>query len=237
MTQDIIREAIECVEENSYKRSDGKWLEQLVVEVASHVQEWDLERCWLWSEWPDQQQELPKSTGTDVGIDVVAIRRTDSKHIAIQCKSRQLDNVEQGADISKREVDSFAAASSDPDFWAERWIITNGGNSLSKNALAVIPDFHPIKLINIRQDLQQQQASFPEPAEACPHCAPNPQNEERRQSKNCMQSEAVSESVRILREHERSESGGLCLLGRRAEKSFCLAARGKHGYHSASWRN
>ena len=41
------------------------------------------------------------------------------------------------------------------------------------------------------------------------HCEPNPDGEVRRQSKSCMQSEAIAESVRTLREHEQSDSGGL----------------------------
>ena len=61
--------------------------------------------------------------------------------------------------------------------------------------------------MNIAHDLLQQRAAFTH--EECPHCEPNPDGEERRQTKTCMQNEAVAESVRILREHTQSESGGL----------------------------
>ena len=65
----------------------------------------------------------------------------------------------------------------------------------------------PVKMVNIANDLLQQRAAFA--YEECPYCQPNPDDEERQQSKSCMQAEAISESVRILREHERSSSGGL----------------------------
>ena len=65
----------------------------------------------------------------------------------------------------------------------------------------------PVKMVNIAHDLQQQQAAFT--YEECPHCQHNPDGEERRQSKTCMQTEAINESVRILKEHEQSQSGGL----------------------------
>ena len=55
--------------------------------------------------------------------------------------------------------------------------------------------------------LQQQEAN--RVAEECPHCQPNPDGEWRMQTKTCMQNEAVAQSVRILREHEQSASGGL----------------------------
>ena len=67
-----------------------------------------------------------------MGIDCVALRRSDGEHIAIQCKSRQLDEHGRGNPINKEEFDSFASASAD-QFWAERWIITNGDNPLGNN--------------------------------------------------------------------------------------------------------
>ena len=65
----------------------------------------------------------------------------------------------------------------------------------------------PVKVVNIANELLQQQAAFIH--EECPHCEPNPDGEERRQTKTCMQTEAIAESVRILKEHEQSDSGGL----------------------------
>ena len=141
-----------------------------------------------------------------MGIDAVAIRRGDNQYIAIQCKARQLDERGDGAPIEKGETDKFASASAD-GFWAERWIVTNGNNPLSNNAQQVLSmTSKPIKLVNITSDLMQQQSAPTD--EECPHCAPNPDGEWRPRTKSCMQTEAVDESVRILREHEQSETGG-----------------------------
>lgn len=205
--REIIEEAIRTVAEKSPVCTNGKWLENLTVEASPHIKEWDIERCYLWSEWPEREGRFPGTTHQDVGIDAVGIRRSDGEHIAIQCKSRRLDEHGRGADIPKADIDKFANASAG-DLWAERWVVTNGDNRLGGNTLQVV-SMHtkPIKMVNVASDLTQQQANFT--AEECPHCERNPEGEERRQSKSCMQTEAIAEAVRILREHEHSESGGL----------------------------
>ena len=137
----------------------------------------------------------------------MAIRRSDGEYVAIQCKARQLDDDGNGAPIEKGETDKFASASAN-EFWAERWIVTNGNNPLSNNARQVLSMAgKPIKLVNITSDLLQQQSAPTD--EECPHCVPNPDEEWRPRTKSCMQSEAISESVRILEEHAQSDSGGL----------------------------
>ena len=60
--------------------------------------------------------------------------------------------------------------------------------------------------VNLTTDLQQQQSTPSD--EECEHCASNTDDEWRPRTKSCMQSEAVSESVRILEEHAKSDSGG-----------------------------
>ena len=203
----IIENAIAIVAEMSPQSTDGTWLEDVTVAVGPYVKEWDVARCYLWSEWPDREIHFPGTTNQDIGIDCVAIRRSDREHVAIQCKSRQLNAAGQGAPISKGEIDSFASTSAG-EFWAERWIVTNGDNPVSGNSQqAMSMTDKPVKMVSIANDLLQQQGAFT--YEECPHCEPNPDGEERRQSKSCMQAEAIAESVRILREHEKSESGGL----------------------------
>ena len=203
----IIENAIAIVAEMSPQSTDGTWLEDVTVAVGPHVKEWDIARCYLWSEWPDRESHFPGTTNQDIGIDCVAIRRSDSEHVAIQCKSRQLNAAGQGAPISKGEIDSFASTSAG-EFWAERWIVTNGDNPVSGNSQqAMSMTDKPVKMVSIANDLLQQQAAFT--YEEWPHCEPNPDGEEPRQSKSGMQAEAIAESVRILREHEKSESGGL----------------------------
>ena len=203
--QTTIATAIAILAEANPQQTGGKWLENLTVDVAPFIRDWNIAECWHWAEWPERELKQRQSTGQDTGIDVVALNR-DGEYIAIQCKSRQLDEHGRGDSINKPEIDSFASASSD-DFWSERWIVTNGDNPLGRNAVSAVPKSRPIKVINIANDLVQQQAAFTD--ENCPHCEPNPDGEERRQSKSCMQAEAIANSVHILREHEQSETGGL----------------------------
>ena len=203
---DVIEKAIATVAEASREQTGGKWLENLTVNAGPHIKDWNIAQCWAWSEWPEREAQFPGTTNQDVGIDCVAVRR-DGEHIAIQCKSRQLDEHGHGNPINKEEFDSFASASADP-FWSERWIVTNGDNPLGNNVKQTLAmASKPVKMFIIGNDLLQQQAAFIH--EECPHCEPNPDEEERRQTKTCMQTEAIAESVRILREHERSDSGGL----------------------------
>ena len=207
VTRATIDEAIRIVNEMSPQATDGKWLEDLTAAVGPHIRDWDIAQCFPWGEWPERETNFPNTTNQDVGIDVVAVRRSDGSHIAIQCKSRELDEHGSGSAITKEETDKFASASAG-EFWAERWLVTNGNNPLSNNAQQVLSMTNkPIKAVNIANDLLQQQATFI--PDECPHCAPNPDGEECRQSKSCMQTEVIANSVRKLREHEQSESGGL----------------------------
>ena len=206
-TQDLIRKSISTIAEMSPQSTDGQWLEKLTVAVGPHIKEWDVALCHPWAEWPEREQQFPGTTDQDVGIDAVAVRRSDGEYIAIQCKARKLDERGNGDPINKKETDKFASASAG-EFWAERWVVTNGNNPLSNNAQQVLSMTNkPIKMVNIANDLLQQQATFIH--EECPHCEPNPDSEERRQTKTCMQTEAIAKSVRILKQHEQSESGGL----------------------------
>ena len=201
VAQEMIDNAIDRVAEGSSQPTGGKWLEYLTAGVAPYIREWDIDHAYAWGEWPE------RPTDQDVGIDVVAIRRSDGEHIAIQCKSRQLDEHGRGSPINKDEFDSFASASSG-DVWAERWIVTIGDTPLGFNVKPMLAmNTKPVKMVNIANDLFQQRAAFA--YEECPHCQPNPDGEERKQSKSCMQAEAISESVRILQEHEQSSVGGL----------------------------
>ena len=203
-----IEKAIGITTEMNPQNTDGTWLEDLTVQVGPYIKDWDIDRCYPWSEWPEREYHYPNSTKQDVGIDAVATRSGDGEYVAIQCKARQLDTNGQGDPIRKTEIDTFANTSSG-SFWAERWVVTNGDNPLSDNIVqAVSADQKPIKLVNLTSDLlQEQQVTLP--AEECPHCLPNPDGESRPQTKSCMQADAISESVHILKEHAQSGSGGL----------------------------
>ena len=204
----IIDDAIDEIDATSSSSTDGKWLEYLTAKVAPHLKEWDIDLAWPWTDWEEREERFPGTTNQDIGIDVVAERRSDGELIAIQCKSRKLNAEGRGSDITKREADSFLSSSAER-IWAERWIVTNGNAKLSSNieqTLSMSPK--PLKLVNIHADLASQN-QITQIAEDCAHCQSDPDPETAVQTKSCMQDEAVETSVRILREHERSESGGL----------------------------
>ena len=206
--QAVIRQAIDAVDEMSPHQTDGAWLEDIAVAAGPHIRDWDIAECYHWADWPQRQAHFPGATKRDVGIDAVAVRRSDGAHIAIQCKARQLDADGKGDAIPKHEVDSFAHASVD-DFWAERWIVTNGDNPITANVLqtaSISRNPKPLKVVNIAADLRQQAAAF---ASDDDNAQPAADGEPPPQTKTSMQNEAVAESVRILQEHAKSHSGGL----------------------------
>ena len=204
---DITKQAIDKLELMRDQQSGGKWLEVLTAGVGPYIKEWDITRCWTWTEWPDRETKFPGSTNQDIGIDVVAMRRSDGRHVAIQCKSRRLEKSTPVA-ILKSELDSFANSSSNP-FWAERWLVANGEAPFSlqaEQALSMAGADRPIKPVNIHADLLSQSGGQDE--QPCPHCQPNAP-ETARQTKQCMQDEAVDTAVRVLQDHVQSDSGGL----------------------------
>ena len=203
-----IEAAISEIAEMSPQETDGKWLERLTVEAAPRIREWDIGDAWLWGDWPGRASEFPNSTKLDVGIDVVAVRRSDGAHIAIQCKSRKLDADGHGSDIGYAEISKFATAAGS-EFWVENWLVTNGANELARGAAqAISMRGKPIKPVNITADLEaQRDSNNASDAEYCARCE-NPEDPDAVQAKSCMQREAISASVRLLRDHADSDSGG-----------------------------
>ncbi len=167
--QRTIESAIEKTAEMNPQETDGEWLEVVTVESSPYIKEWDIKECWHWDKWPDREANFPDTTRLDVGIDAVAVRRSDGEHIAIQCKSRQLDDEGRGSSISNSEISKFAAASA-ADFWSERWVVTNGDNPLGSGAeQSASMHGKPLKLVDITNDLRQQrQANVQD--EDCAHC-------------------------------------------------------------------
>ncbi len=191
-----IAKALAEIAQTSQHQTDGKWLEYLTRDCAPLIADWDVSDAWLWPDWPDRGS-------VDLGIDVVAQRKSDGSYVAIQCKSRKLDEHGRGADIAKTEFDSFLAHSADA-VWAERWLVVNGDVRLGHNAEATVGQ-KPVKRINIESDLRKQQdmARPPRP-EPCPHC----DGSGDRRTRDCMQEEAITTSVTLLREHAKANDNG-----------------------------
>ena len=185
----------------------GKWLERLTAQISPYIKEWDISHCWTWAEWPDRERLLPETTNQDNGIDAVAIDSSGA-HIAIQCKSRQLDENGRGNVIDRPEIASFISESEN-DLYTQRWLITNGDNRLNERAERTNSQLNKkIKLINLHADLTAQaRGSIRD--EECPHCQLNPDGEWRRQSKTCMQNDAVDSVVSRLRGQLETDLDGI----------------------------
>ncbi len=90
-------------------------MEDIAEQVGPLIKEWDISACYLWTKWPERETYFPDTTGQDIGIDAVAIRRSDGEHIAIQCKARKLDIQEFVSDEgrirdSARNIDTYLGA-------------------------------------------------------------------------------------------------------------------------------
>ena len=179
----------------------------MTVDVATHIKEWDISEAALWSDWAKTQSRFRNITKQDIGIDVVAVRRSDGKHIAIQCKARKLDEQGQGANIQTDEINKFLASTTH-EFWDELWLVTNGVNHVTANTQSRSSiQRKPLTVINIHADLcQAHDAMLTQDDNLHP---PHSDADIPQQTRTSMQDEAVAESVRILQEHERTNSGGL----------------------------
>ena len=205
--QEVISRAIELAAEMGPQQTDGKWLEKLIEDTAELIKDWDIAKCQPWAKWDDRKRHFPKSTEKDLGIDLVAVRRSDGEYIAIQSKSRQLDESNSGNSIGFDELSTFIGLSA-TEVWAERWVVTNGNCHFGDNLRHVgsMTD-KPIKLVNIVNDLLQQQISYT--VEVSAHYEPHTEGEDvARQTKTSMKTEAIDTSVHLLRLAQ-SNSGGL----------------------------
>ena len=205
---DAIVQALETLEEAKSEPTGGKWLERLTAQIAPYIKEWDIADCWTWAEWPDRERLLPDTTRQDNGVDAVAINRSTGTHIGIQCKSRQLDENGRGNDIDRPEITSFISESEN-ELYTERWLITNGDNRLNERAERTNAQLSKkIKIINLHADLTAQaQGNIRD--EECTHCQSNPDGEWRKQSKTCMQNDAVNSAVTKLRGQLETEIDGI----------------------------
>ena len=180
-------DALVEIEESSRRATDGKWLERLTADYAPLIAEWDVREAWTWEEWPGKNHP-------DSGIDVVA-ERGDGELIAIQCKSRELDDQGSGAPINKGEIDSFIAESSSiGTSFAERWLVVNGAVNVNDNAQRVMAG-NKVAHINLYADIKKQHdGARSAHLEGCPHCQPDA-DAAAKQTRDCMQREAVQVSV------------------------------------------
>ena len=209
LPQQIVSDAIKELHEKSKHSSDGTWLESLTQQVAPHIKDWDVSHCWSWKDWPQRNELAPDVGSRDIGIDLVAQRGSDGKLIAIQCKSRRLDEEGKGSSIGLEEIGKFVTASKS-EMWAERWLITNGNVSIASGARSALSMDRDNTILekNLASDLLLQSEAFVI-EEECPHCSFDPSKSGVRRTKSCMQREVVEKSVRILCQNKEFDSGGI----------------------------
>ena len=186
--QQIVADAIKQIDDTSKTPTDGKWLEKMTAEVLPLIKRLDVAECWLWDDWPALKDypELAVLKGSN-HFDCIAQRGSDEKWIAIECKSRVLNQHGRGEDIGQEEVGKFTSTV-DSDIFAEMWLVTNGDFSITTNAAqrqaAGGNRLHPV---NLRANLAIQRSAYP-PLEDAGSI----------QSKTAMQTEVVNTCVDLL---------------------------------------
>ena len=183
--REILYSAREEIEIESLQKTDGKWLEDLTVQVAPLISEWDVCEAWLWDDWSGSREAGESYVNQiDSGIDVVA-RRRDGNLVAIQCKSRRIIRGENINSISENECNKFIGEIAvDSQLWAERWLVTNGPVSASFD-LGV----HDLRLLNLKAVIGKQLDLLDNEAQI---------------SRDKMQQQAIGECVKGLQENRNS---------------------------------
>ena len=119
-----LERALESLDLHDQDAGDGLWLEDLVADVATLIQEWDLDRIHPWSDWPEREQLLGEDVGPqDIGIDLVA-RTKSEEWVAIQCKGKGRAKNGQRRKLTKPDVRDFLSAVGS-EIWGGRWIVSN----------------------------------------------------------------------------------------------------------------
>ena len=203
---------LEC---NARQQTAGLWLEDLTAEVATHIRDWNVDGCWRWADWPDRHEAMPEGTPqVDVGIDLVARRRDDGGWIAIQVKARRLNVQGEGERVTAGELDKFLSAAANSAVWAERWLVVNGAVPLGGHSPGKVSmSGAPVKVVNVAAAVESQRAALSAHSETdtCPHCDAGADagaedgEEPPKQTRSCMQREAVRTAVERLRANEQAD--------------------------------
>ena len=213
----VVDDALEELDEYAQQETDGTWLEDLTVRVAALLRDWNVDHCWRWEDWPDRAEVMPEGTpDRDVGIDLVARRRDDGGWIAIQAKSRKLNELGEGAPVASGELNKFLAAAANTAVWRERWMVVNGavqlgGYSSGKAQMSGAP----VKVQNVAQACADQRAALTagRDTDACPCCdadgALATDGSPPTQTRSCMQREAVTTATELLRTNEQFDEDGI----------------------------
>lgn len=127
-----LRKALNEIDKRSTNQVErGKAFEDMIKVYLEHddVQKQYYSKVWHYEDWA---KLFPEHSSTDIGIDLVASLSNENGFCAIQCKYYA-----SGSEISKKDLDSFIAASS-ADIFVRRVLIDTSEKSLGRNAQSVI---------------------------------------------------------------------------------------------------
>ena len=140
------KEALDEIRESSLSQAEkGGRFERLILQLFREdpLYRQEYRQVWLWHDWPDRRSR-------DLGIDLVAERADGAGFAAIQCKC-----YDEGASVSKQEVDAFLAASGKRGF-TSRFFITTGALSGAPLKQLTDPRNDPPVSILYTQDLNER---------------------------------------------------------------------------------
>ena len=150
-----LERALSALEQHDDDAGDGKWLETLVEDVATLIQEWDIEAIHPWADWPEREEVLGEEVGPeDIGIDLVG-RRKGRRWIAIQCKGKGRGNDGTRRRLTKDDVQSFLSAIGS-DEWAGRWIVSNADPTRNSANLGHALQTHEVSFVEIAGPVRRE---------------------------------------------------------------------------------
>ena len=145
-------ELLKRIEEvSSSQRDKGtrfETLSRVFFEEAKSEYSGRFTKVQTFAEWSRTTPNFPFSK-QDIGIDLVATRAEDGLYAAIQCKFYGQDER-----VDSASIDSFIAASSNPEFFAERIVIaTNSADKWTNHARQKMAFAKPAIQLLTREDL------------------------------------------------------------------------------------
>ena len=152
---------------------------------------------WKYVEWANLHPEYSDS-GSDAGVDLVAQENETGRFCAIQVKCYAPDAV-----VSKRDLDAFIAASSNPEIYGSRILVTTG-KELTRQAqeqlrkkVPIVQEIYRHQLEESAVDWSFEKARAREPFKLRPH-----------------QKQALKDVLNGFKEHDRGQMIMACGTGK-----------------------
>ena len=179
------------LEDSKSEKEKGDAFEILLVHVLPKIPETEVYKAWRWADVPEEirQRAWPRSSRTDIGVDIIAERK-DGSLIAVQAKCYKPQTA-----LRKKHVDSFLAATGGNEEIAHRWIVATC--KWTKNLLTSTPN-----CTFIHAPSQWGHFQFDKAKELTTH------------DLDTLQAEAFEACVEGLRDHDRGQLIMACGTGK-----------------------